>query len=215
MSANQAIFPIATMARVLGASEAGHHAWRRRPPSVRATSDAALPKRIRTIHAASRGTHGAPRAHAELWAGGERHGRKRVARLMREAGLAGVGRRRGARTTQRDARTRPAPDLVERAFTAERPNQLWVAGVTYIPTWTGFLYLAVVLDAFSRRVVGWAELPKVPRAKRVEGQRRAWPTTSRPISSWPHSTWPSAGELHPVSLDSDLSDRRPTWWNAA
>jgi putative transposase len=156
MSANQAVFPIAAMARVLGISEAGYYAWRRRPPSARATSDAALLKRIRTIHAASRGTYGAPRVHAELRAGGERHGRKRVGRLMREAGLAGVSRRKGARTTQRDARTRPAPDLVERAFTAERPNQLWVADVTYIPTWTGFLYLAVVLDVFSRRVVGWA-----------------------------------------------------------
>jgi putative transposase len=156
MSANQAVFPIAAMARVLGVSEAGYHAWRRRPPSARAMRDEALLKRIRTVHATSRGTYGAPRVHAELRAEGRSLGRKCVARLMRGAGLAGVGRRRGTRTTRRDAEARPALDLVERDFTAERPDQLWVADITYIPTWTGFLYLAVVLDAFSRRIVGWA-----------------------------------------------------------
>jgi putative transposase len=156
MSANQAVFPIAAMARVLGVSEAGYHAWRRRPPSARAMRDEALLKRIRTVHATSRGTYGAPRVHAELRAEGRSLGRKCVARLMRGAGLAGVSRRRGTRTTRRDAEARPALDLVERDFTAERPDQLWVADITYIPTWTGFLYLAVVLDAFSRRIVGWA-----------------------------------------------------------
>ena len=83
-------------------------------------------------------------------------GRKRVARLMRAAGLAGISRRKGVRTTQRDGKARPAPDLVERNFTADAPDRLWVADVTYIATWAGFLYLAVVLDAFSRRIVGWA-----------------------------------------------------------
>ena len=156
MSANQAAFPIAAMARALGVSEAGYHAWRRRPPSVRAMADEVLLKRIRTVHAISRGTYGAPRVHAELRAEGRSPGRKRVARLMRGAGLAGVSRRRGTRTTRRDAEARPAPDLVERDFTAEKPDQLWVADITHIPTRTGFLYLAVVLDAFSRRVVGWA-----------------------------------------------------------
>jgi putative transposase len=156
MSANQAAFPIAAMARALGVSEAGYHAWRRRPPSARAMCDEVLLKRIRTVHAVSRGTYGAPRVHAELRAEGRSLGRKRVARLMRGAGLAGASRRRGTRTTRRDAEARPAPDLVERDFTAEKPDQLWVADITYIPTWTGFLYLAVVLDAFSRRVVGWA-----------------------------------------------------------
>jgi putative transposase len=157
MSANQAAFPIAAMARALGVSETGYHAWRRRPPSVRAMADEALLRRIRTVHAVSRGTYGAPRVHAELRAEGRSLGRKRVARLMRGAGLAGVSRRKGTRTTtRRDAEARPAPDLVERDFTATAPDRLWVADITYIPTWTGFLYLAVVLDAFSRRVVGWA-----------------------------------------------------------
>jgi putative transposase len=156
MRANQAVFPIATMARVLGVSTAGYYAWSRRPPSARATADGALLKRIRTVHATSRGTYGAPRVHADLRANGQQHGRKRIARLMRIAGLVGVSRRRGVVTTRRDKEARPAPDLVDRNFTAERANQLWVADITFIPTLAGFLYLAVVLDAWSRRIVGWS-----------------------------------------------------------
>ncbi len=157
MSANQAVFPIAAMARVLGASEAGYHAWRRREPSARARADAALLKRIRTIHIGSGDVYGAPRVHAALAAQGARHGLKRIARLMREAALSGVSRRRrGVTTTRRDKEARPAPDLVDRNFQAERPNQLWVADITFIPTAAGFLYLAVVLDAWSRRIVGWS-----------------------------------------------------------
>jgi putative transposase len=157
MSAHQASFPIATMARVLGVSEAGYYAWRQRPPSAHAVADTALLKRVRTVHASSRETYGAPRVHAELRAGGEKHGRKRVARLMRAAGLVGASRRRnGVTTTRRDPDARPAPDLVDRNFTATAPNQLWVADITFVPTANGFLYLAVVLDAWSREIVGWA-----------------------------------------------------------
>ena len=131
MSANQATFPISIMARVLGVSKAGFYAWRRRPPSARARADAALLKRIRTVHAGSRETYGAPRVHAELRAGGERHGRKRIAQLMRDAGLVGASRRRrGPITTRRDKTARPAPDLVDRNFAAKAPNQLWVADIT-------------------------------------------------------------------------------------
>ena len=155
MSANRAFFAIATMARVLGVSTAGYYAWRFRLASARAIADDALLRRVRTIHAVSRGTYGAPRVHAELRAEGRAVGKKRIARLMRAAGIAGVSRRRGVITTQRDRDARPAPDLVERNFTADRPNQLWVADITYVPTVAGFLYLAVVLDAFSRRIVGW------------------------------------------------------------
>ena len=157
MSAHQAVFPVAVMARVLGVSEAGFHAWRRRPVSAHAVADAALLKRIRTIHAGSRESYGAPRVHAELRAGGEKHGRKRIARLMRAAGLIGASRRRSTIvTTRRDKEARPAPDLVDRDFTAFRPNQLWVADITYVPTASGFLYLAVVLDAWSRKIIGWS-----------------------------------------------------------
>ena len=165
MSANQATFPIATMARVLSVSEAGYYAWIKRPPSAHAVSDAALLKRVRTIHASSRETYGSPRVHAELQAAGAAHGRKRVARLMRAAGLVGASRRRaGVTTTKRDKEARPAPDLVDRDFTAAAPNQLWVADITFVPSATGFLYLAVVLDAWSRKpdaerqseIVGWS-----------------------------------------------------------
>jgi putative transposase len=157
MSANQADFPIATMARTLGVPKAGYYAWTSRQPSAHTVADAALLKRIRTVHLSSRQTYGAPRVHAELREQGERHSRKRIARLMRKAGLIGASHRRGGPvTTRRDQRARPAPDLVDRNFVAEAPNRLWVADITYLPTAAGFLYLAVVLDAFSRRVVGWA-----------------------------------------------------------
>ena len=157
MSGNQADFPIATMARVLGVSEAGYHAWRKRPPSRKKEADTTLLKRVRTIYASSRETYGAPRVHAELRAGGERHGRKRIARLMRAAGLVGASRRwAGITTTRRDREARPAPDLVDRKFAADRPNRLWVADITFVPTASGFLYLAVVPDAWSRKIVGWA-----------------------------------------------------------
>jgi putative transposase len=155
VSDHQADYPIATMCRLLGVSSSGYYAWLTRRPSRRAETDMALTAEIGTAHAASRGTYGAPRIHAELAANGIRVGRKRVARLMSRAGLAGVSRRGFVTTTVKGDR-RPAPDLVDRNFTAEAPDRLWVADITYIPTWAGFLYLAVVLDAFSRRIVGWS-----------------------------------------------------------
>jgi putative transposase len=153
---HQAAHPITTQCRVLGVSASGYYAWAVRPASARATADAALMEQIRVIHTRSRGTYGERRVHAELAALGVLVGRKRVARLMRALGLAGVSRRKGTRTTIRDREARPAPDLVDRDFTAAGPDRLWVADITYVPTWAGFLYLAVVLDAWSRRVVGWA-----------------------------------------------------------
>ena len=156
MTANQAMFPIKTMSRTFGVSRSGFYAWRERPSSARFVADAKLTARIKTIHQASRETYGAPRIHAELADEGIQVGRKRVERLMKAAAIAGVSRRKGPRTTLRDERVRPALDLVDRDFTAEDPDQLWVADITYVPTWSGLLYLAVVLDAFSRRIVGWA-----------------------------------------------------------
>jgi len=122
---------------------------------MRARADVGLTDTIRTIHEDSRGTYGMPRVHAELRDTGTRCSRKRVARLMRAAGLEGVHRRRSVHTTVRDDDAAPVPDLVERDFRADRPDALWVADITYVPTWQGFLYVAVVLDVFSRRVVGW------------------------------------------------------------
>jgi putative transposase len=157
IAAVAAAHPVALSCRVLGVSRAGFYAWRRRPPSARARADAALTELIHAIHQQNRGTYGSPRVHAELRATGRRHGRKRVARLMRQAGLAGCARRRHRpRTTVADPAAAPAPNLVQRAFTPAAPDQLWLADITYIPTTEGWLYLAAVLDAYSRRVVGWA-----------------------------------------------------------
>ncbi len=144
------------MCRALGVSPSGYYGWRSRPLSARGQADAELTVRIRAIHERSRGTYGVPRVHVELVSEGIHVSRKRVARLMRLAGLEGVSRRKGWKTTVRDDEARPAPDLVEREFAADGPDRLWVADITYIPTWAGFLFLAVVLDAWSRRVVGWA-----------------------------------------------------------
>ena len=156
MRAHRAIYPITTMCRVLEVSTSGYYAWRDREPSARRRQDEELSERIRRFHARSDGTYGSPRILADLQESGERVGRKRVARLMQAEGLEGVSRRKKSRTTKRDTSSRPAPDLVDRDFTAEGPDRLWVADITYVPTWAGFLYLAVVLDAWSRRVVGWA-----------------------------------------------------------
>jgi putative transposase len=155
VSDHQAEYPIVTMCKLLGVSSSGYHAWVKRRPSRRAATDGALMAEIRAAHAASRGTYGVPRIHAELAAKGVRAGRKRVARLMTRADLAGVSRRKFVVTTVKGDR-RQAPDLVARNFTAEAPDRLWVADITYVPTWAGFLYLAVVLDAYSRRIVGWS-----------------------------------------------------------
>ena len=155
MTAHQAVHPVASVCRTLGVSPSGYYAWRKRPLSPRARADVELTAQIEVVHRDSRGTYGAPRIHAELAAQGISIGRKRVARLMRAARLRGVSRRK-FRTTVRDETARPAPDLVDRQFTAAGPDRLWVADITYVPTWAGVLYLAVVLDAWSRRVIGWA-----------------------------------------------------------
>jgi putative transposase len=144
------------MCRVLEVSTSGYYAWHQRPPSQRAQADQELNKRIHEIHQRSKGTYGAPRIHAELAEAGEHLGRKRVARLMRVAGLQGVSRRKAPHTTQRKPGVQPAPDLVQRNFTADTPDRLWVADITFVTTWAGWLYLAVVVDAWSRKAVGWA-----------------------------------------------------------
>ena len=156
MSDNRAEFPVAMQCRVLGVSPSGYYAWLDRPASAHQRSDDALSIEIRRIHDESGETYGSPRIHAELQDEGTRVGCKRVQRLMRILEIEGASRRKKWHTTKRKKDARPAPDLVERDFEVTGPDQLWVADITYIPTWAGFLYLAVVMDAFSRRVVGWA-----------------------------------------------------------
>lgn len=154
--AEKAHHAVSLLARVLGVSRQGYYAWAKRGPSVRARRDAELTEAIRGHHHRSHGIYGAPRIHADLREDGERLGRKRVARLMRQAGISGVTRRKGTATTVVDRRAFAAPDLVRREFNASAPDRVWTADITYIPTWEGFLYLAVVLDVFSRRIIGWA-----------------------------------------------------------
>ena len=156
MRAHQATFSVSVMAEVLQVSRSGFYAWLDRPPSARAQRDAELVEAIQSSHALSNGSYGALRIHEDLKDEGFRVGKKRVARLMRQHGIVGVTRRRGPTTTTRSPGTPKGPDLVERDFSADCPNALWVADITYVPTGSGFLYLSVVLDVFSRRVVGWA-----------------------------------------------------------
>jgi len=156
VSDHRAEHSVARMCQLLGVSASGYYAWRHRPPSRRAVDDAVLQAEIEAIHRRSRATYGVPRIHAEFQDDGTRVSRKRIAKLMRRAGLEGATRRKKAWTTRKDRDARPAPDLVERDFSSEGPDRLWVADITYIPTWAGFLYLAVVLDAWSRKIVGWA-----------------------------------------------------------
>jgi putative transposase len=156
IDAERAVYTVSLLCRVLKISRSGYHAWRGRAPSRRSVEDAALAERIRQVHERSRRTYGYPRVHAELNAIGVRCGRRRVARLMREAGIHGCMRGRRRSTTRRDESAAPAPDLVDRRFLAASLDRLWLADITYIPTREGFLYLSFILDACSRRVVGWS-----------------------------------------------------------
>ena len=208
MSANQACFPIATMSRVLGVSKAGYYAWVHRPLSAHAVADAALLKRVRTVHASSRQTYGAPRVHTELQGRSERHGRKQIARLMRQAGLVGASHRHGGPvTTRRDQEARAAPDLVDRKFSASGPNQLWVADITYVPTSSGFLYLAVVLDAWSRKIVGWSMANHL-RTELVLDAMEAAVGQRRPKDVIHHSDQGSQGGLNRSSQHQQVGQLR-------
>lgn len=156
MKAHQATWKIATQCRVLKVSTSGYYAWRKRPAPNRVVADEAIGDAIEIHFERSRCTYGRPRLQAELRDCGIQASDKRVARIMKERCIQGASRRKGFVTTIRDRDARPAPDLVDRKFTAEAPDKLWVADITYVPTLSGFLFVAIVLDVFSRRVVGWA-----------------------------------------------------------
>jgi putative transposase len=156
IDAKKSQHPVSLLCSVLGVSRAGYYAWKDRPASVRQRRDAELVEQIGAIHDESKGTYGWPRVHAELHHRGIRASRKRVARLMRQAGLSGMVRRRKGKTTVRVPGIATAPDLVRRDFAPAAPNRLWVADLTEVATWEGKLYLAVVIDCYSRRCVGWA-----------------------------------------------------------
>ena len=157
IAANQAELPVASMCDCLQISKSGFYDWHGRVPSKRAAANVTLLAQIEAAHLKSDATYGMPRIRAELADQGVVASRKRIATVMRRAHIRGVSRRRGyVVTTTRDKRQKPAPDLVKRQFVATDINQLWVADMTYVPTWAGFLYLAVVTDVYSRKVVGWA-----------------------------------------------------------
>lgn len=165
MKANQDTYPVGVMCRLLEVSTSGFYGWRDRPLSAHAREDIELGALIRELHEHSYGTYGARRIRVELRESCDvRMARKRVARLMRQAGLQGVQKKRFRCTTRSGASRHWAPDLVERNFRARRPDVLWVADATYVSTDEGVLYLAMVLDVFSRRVIGWAMADRISSA---------------------------------------------------
>jgi putative transposase len=183
INAEKAAYPIALLCRVLQVSRAGCYAWIRRGLSARARADEQLTEQIRQVHARSRTTYGAPRVHADLRAAGIRVGRKRVARLMRAVGMTGRGRRRRTvRTTVADPTATPAPNVVARDFHPATLDQLWVGDITYVPTEEGWLYVAVLIDACSRRVVGWAMADHLRTELALDALMMAL-TTRRPAGS--------------------------------
>jgi len=185
--AERACYPVTLLCRVLGVARAGYYAWARRGVSARARADQELTAQIARVHETSRRTYGVPRIHAALQAAGVRCGSRRVARLMRAAGLAGCHRRRRARTTVADPARVPAPNLVARDFSAPAPNRLWIGDITYVATWEGWLYLAVLLDAHSRRVVGWAMADHLRAELALEALQMAL-AARQPVAALVHHT---------------------------
>ena len=173
VQAEKAHYPVAVLCSVLSVSRSGFYAWQGRPEPARARSDAALVLDIRTAHKLGRGTYGSPRVHAELRAKGVRAGENRVARLMREDGLRARQKRRFRRTTDSNHKDPIAPNVLKRNFEPKAPNQSWATDVTYVHTGEGWLYLAVMLDLFSRRVVGWAVSVTNDRALALEALQRS------------------------------------------
>jgi putative transposase len=156
VAAERASFPVRLLCRVVGAAASGFYAWLRRGPARREGADRGLGARVEAVFAASRGTYGSPRVHAELRAQGVRVGRNRVARLMREGGLSATVRRRAPRTTDSRHGHPVAPNLLGRRFAADRPDAVWLADISYLPTGEGWLYLAAIKDMATREIVGWS-----------------------------------------------------------
>jgi putative transposase len=170
---HRAMFLVRVMCAVLEVSASGYYAWRRRPDSARTQSNRALVDAIRRVHAESRRRYGSPRVHAALRAEGSPAGRNRVARLMRRHGIHARCRRRFRTTTDSNHALPLAPNLLARQFTAPAPNRVWLADITYVPTEEGWLYLAVVLDLFARKVVGWAMSASMPQELTLAALRMA------------------------------------------
>lgn len=187
IAAHVGTYTVAFMCRVLGVVPSGYYAWLQRPTSKRAQQDDALQPHVRAAFQASRQRYGSPRVHAELRAQGHRVSRKRVARLMRAAGLRARSRRRFRHTTQSKHREPLAPNVVARQFEVTEPNQVWVSDLTYLLTQTGFVYLAVILDLYARRVVGWAVSDSLDATVAVTALQRALALRPAPSGLVHHS----------------------------
>lgn len=218
---HRAEYPLTLMGRVLGIARSAFYAWQHRVPSARAQRDAALRPRIVAHFRKSRGTYGSPRIHEDLQAERERVGRGRVARLMRELGLAARPRPRFVVTTQADARLPVAPNHLARQFTVAHPNRVWAADITYCRTDEGWLYLAVVLDLCSRRVVGWAASPTLDAGVVRTALNRALAVRQPPPGLLHHSDrgsqYASAGyqaRLAAQGITCSMSRRGDCWDNA-
>lgn len=185
IDAEKAQWPVEAQCAVFGVSRSGYYAWKRRPHAARAQQDAELVVAIKAAHKAGRGNYGSPRVHRELRAKGRRVGRKRVERLMRQEGIVARRKRRFRRTTDSNHPHPIAPNVLQRNFNAPLPNTAWVTDVTYVWTHEGWLYLAAILDLFSRRVVGWAVSANNDRALAISALDRA--TSART---------PAAGLVH-------------------
>lgn len=214
-------FSVAVLCRVLEVSTSGYFAWQGRGASVRTQKDDDLGVRVRAIHAASQGRYGSPRVHAELRADGERIGRKRVARLMKSAKLAGRHKRRFRLTTDSNHPFPIAPNLLARNFTATAPNQVWVTDITAIWTAEGWLYLAAILDLFSRRVVGWSTSQNVDRYLALTALRTALQQRHPSAGLVHHSDRGSTYASHDYrkvldvhALDCSMSRKGDCWGNA-
>jgi transposase InsO family protein len=221
IAAEKALYPIEVLCDVLDVSRSGYYAWTKRKPPERATRDAELAATIVAVHTKSRGTYGSPRVHVELRASGKRVGKKRVERLMRERGLVARHKRRFRRTTDSNHELPIAPNVLDRKFETKAPNQAWVTDVTYIATDEGWLYLAAILDLFSRRVVGWATSATNDRALVLDALEHAL-RSRRPVAGVVHHSdrgSPYASEdyrraLERRSLVASMSRRGDCWDNA-
>jgi transposase InsO family protein len=217
----KAQYPILVLCGVLGVTRGGYYAWKRRPEPARAKADAQLSAEIAATHKRSRGTYGSPRVHKDLQARGVRVGKKRVERLMRESGIVAKRKRRFRRTTDSNHPGPIAPNILERKFDVDVPNRAWVTDVTYVWTLAGWLYLAVILDLFSRRVVGWAASANNDRCLALEALRRA--LASRKVQPGmihhsdrgsPYASDEYRGALSSNGLIASMSRKGDCWDNA-
>jgi transposase InsO family protein len=221
IEAEKAQFPIAFMCARLGVSKSGFYAWRKRPPSARKLEDARLASEVRAAHAGSKGRYGSPRVHRELVANGRRIGKHRVARLMCENGLRGRRKRRFRHTTDSNHAMPIAPNTLAREFTVHAPNEVWVTDITYIPTREGWLYLAAILDLFSRRVVGWSMSERITRQLTLDALTMARRSRTPPRGLLHHSDrgsqYASAdyrAALDAAGIECSMSRKGNCWDNA-